>query len=312
MYVAPAFGGFGLIAVPSADRAPALTRERTASRVDRRPGKRSSSPVRVDRWPADRVRTRSLRARPARAPLGRGRLVARHADDVPRAALVRAHDHGLDVEDDPRSRGGDLPTVAVLGIPSGAVVARLGAVRTMLVCDLVRAPLMVAIPVLHAAGALTFPLLLVLVVALGCFLAPYFSAQRVILPGARRRGRPGRRAGERRRRAGTRLTHPARTGRGGPADRRASARPSVLYVDAATFAVSFLVIALLVPQTGALGQAEESGGVLAGLRFVLSDRLLAPILATGVLHQLLRPGRDRHAARCSPTTTTTARRAPQG
>jgi len=41
---------------------------------------------------------------------------------------------------------------------------------------------MLAIPILHGAGVLTFPLLLVLVFALGCFLAPYFSAQRLILP----------------------------------------------------------------------------------------------------------------------------------
>src|SRR5207247_1419562 len=39
-----------------------------------------------------------------------------------------------------------------------------------------------SIPVLHAAGALSFPLLLVLVALVGCFNAPYFAAQRVVLP----------------------------------------------------------------------------------------------------------------------------------
>ena len=52
----------------------------------------------------------------------------------------------------------------------------------MLVCDAARVPLLAALPLLHAADALSFPLLLVLVFALGCFMAPYFAAQRVILP----------------------------------------------------------------------------------------------------------------------------------
>ena len=46
-----------------------------------------------------------------------------------------------------------------------------------------RAPLLASIPLLHAAGMLSFPLLLALVMgSLGCFMAPYMAAQRVILP----------------------------------------------------------------------------------------------------------------------------------
>ena len=41
---------------------------------------------------------------------------------------------------------------------------------------------MVSIPLLYEAGLLSFPLLLVLVFVLGCFIAPYFSAQRIVLP----------------------------------------------------------------------------------------------------------------------------------
>jgi hypothetical protein len=50
----------------------------------------------------------------------------------------------------------------------------------MVVGDAARAPVMLAIPLLHEAGLLTFPVLL-FVFALGCFLAPYISAQRLIL-----------------------------------------------------------------------------------------------------------------------------------
>jgi MFS family permease len=66
----------------------------------------------------------------------------------------------------------ELVPVAVLGIPSGTVVARLGARRTMVLSDLARAPLIAAIPLLHALGWLTFPLLLVLVALIGVFIAP--------------------------------------------------------------------------------------------------------------------------------------------
>ena len=41
---------------------------------------------------------------------------------------------------------------------------------------------MLSIPVLHELGALSFGVLLVLVAGLGVFLAPYFAAQRLVLP----------------------------------------------------------------------------------------------------------------------------------
>jgi len=76
----------------------------------------------------------------------------------------------------------ELLPVALLGIPSGGLVARIGARAKMIAGDLARVPLMVSIPVLHAAGLLSFPVLLVAVFGIGCFLAPYFSSQRLILP----------------------------------------------------------------------------------------------------------------------------------
>ena len=76
----------------------------------------------------------------------------------------------------------ELSPIALLGVPSGTVVSRYGARLTMLGSDLARVPLMASLPLLHAAGVLSFPLLLVLVAAFGCFSAPYFASQRVILP----------------------------------------------------------------------------------------------------------------------------------
>jgi MFS family permease len=56
--------------------------------------------------------------------------------------------------------GVELLPIALFGIPSGALVSRLGARRTMILCDLARAPLMASVPLLHQTGHLSFPALL--------------------------------------------------------------------------------------------------------------------------------------------------------
>src|SRR5919201_6374099 len=50
--------------------------------------------------------------------------------------------------------------LTLLGIPGGALAARLDARRTMLVADLACAPLVALIPVLHWTDALSFPVIL--------------------------------------------------------------------------------------------------------------------------------------------------------
>ena len=54
----------------------------------------------------------------------------------------------------------EIAPVLLFGVPSGKVAARLGAKRTLQFTQLLAAPLVAAIPVLHYAGALTFPILL--------------------------------------------------------------------------------------------------------------------------------------------------------
>src|SRR5699024_1302127 len=76
----------------------------------------------------------------------------------------------------------EILPMALLGIPSGSVVARLGARRSSIVSVLVRPPLVALVPLLHWTGHLTFPLLLVIVFLLGVFLAPYAASQRSIIP----------------------------------------------------------------------------------------------------------------------------------
>ena len=187
----------------------------------------------------------------------------------------------------------ELAPIAILGIPSGTVVSRWGARFTMIVSDFARAPLLASIPILHALGWLTFPLLLVLVALIGVFLAPYFASQRLILPELVGNDEPTVAKAnviiEGAQRA-TSLLGPALAG----VLIAAFSAPTVLYVDAATFFCSFLLLALFVPKRPPLAPSEEGGGVLAGIRFVLNDRLLRVLggtaLVTNGLGQMLSAG----------------------
>lgn len=182
----------------------------------------------------------------------------------------------------------EILPMAILGIPSGAVVQRLGSRTTMLVADLARAPILASIPLLYAAGLLDFWLLLAIVALLGSFAPPYFASQRTILPEL---------VGE----DETRMSQ-ANSSIDGGAALAALAGPAlagalipfigasnVLYLDAATYLVAFLLVLAFVPRR-APGAAAVQHGVLAGLRFVLSDRLLGRIASTVVAFGFLGAG----------------------
>jgi MFS family permease len=176
----------------------------------------------------------------------------------------------------------ELTPVALLGIPSGSVVARLGARRTMLVGDLARAPLMASIPLLHSAGVLSFGLLLAIVAAIGVFLAPYFAAQRLVLPelvGEDEQVVAQANAVVEGAQRATALLGPATAG----VLIATFGAANVLYVDAVTFLVAFAILALLVPQRPPRPVGEEGRGVLAGVRFILRDRMLTTLGVTALL-----------------------------
>ena len=142
--------------------------------------------------------------------------------------------------------------------------------------------LLASIPLLYALGWLSFPVLLVIVALVGVFIAPYFSSQRLVLPelvgddehvvaqanavleGAQRT---------------TSLLGPALAG----LLIASFSAPTVLYVDAATFLVAFLLIAVFVPSRPPLPATEDSRGVLAGIRFLLRDRLLRVLGLTALV-----------------------------
>jgi predicted MFS family arabinose efflux permease len=179
----------------------------------------------------------------------------------------------------------EVVPMAVLGIPSGTLVQHLGARTTMLVSDFTRAPLLAAIPLLHAAGMLSFELLLAIVVVLGCFMAPYFAAQRVILPelvGEDERTMSQANSLIEGGSSFAALVGPTLAGALIPV----IGAPNVLYVDAATYLSAFLLVLVFVPRRAPLREGVQRG-VLAGLRFLLGDDLLRPVaaivVATGFL-----------------------------
>ena len=179
----------------------------------------------------------------------------------------------------------EIAPMAILGIPSGMAVERLGARTTMLTCDAARIPLLASLPILHSADMLSFPLLLVLVFVLGCFMAPYFAAQRVILPELVGEDETTIAQANSAIEGGTAfaaLAGPALAGLLIPV----IGAPNVLYVDAATYGVAFLLLAGLVPKTKRLGQ-RATHGVLAGIKFLVRDKLLGPLGATVIVINFL-------------------------
>jgi hypothetical protein len=162
---------------------------------------------------------------------------------------------------------------ALFGLPGGSVLAKLGARRTMLLADACRAPLVLAVPLLHWAGALSYPLLLGLVFAEGALAAPYFAAQRVIVPELL--GEEEQVVG----RANALLQGASRiTLLLGPAAAGVLiawvGAASVLVIDAATFGVSFLLVGLLLPSVAPAQQDDSARGLFVGLRYFARDPLL--------------------------------------
>jgi MFS family permease len=168
----------------------------------------------------------------------------------------------------------EAASIGLLGLWGGAIADRVGPRRTMLVCDAARVPLMAAIPALHLAGLLDFPLLLALVFVYGVFIAPYFGSQRALVAEL---VHDEEKLGEATAllQASNRLTMFA-----GPVAAGvligALGTTSLLFVDAGTYAFSFVVVALLVRGGAAAVREEEHRSMLAGIRFVARERLLRP------------------------------------
>jgi len=162
---------------------------------------------------------------------------------------------------------------ALFGLPGGALLARVGARQTMLIADACRAPLVLAVPVLHWTGALSYPLLLAIVFAESAFFGPYFAAQRVVVPELLGEGEEVVGRANALLQGATRITLVLGPATAGVLIGIVGAA-TVLVIDAASFAVSFVLIASFLPRTRPVMRAESSGGVFAGLAYIRRDPLL--------------------------------------
>jgi predicted MFS family arabinose efflux permease len=167
----------------------------------------------------------------------------------------------------------ELGGLALLGLPGGKLLGRLGARRTMIFCDSARAPVMLVIPVLHWSGGLSFALLLLVAFALGALSAPYFSAQKVIVPELLGEGEQEVTDANALFQAANRTTILAGPVIGGILIGAIGA-PSVLLVDGASYVVSVLLVWAFVPRRPPVEQEPEHRQIRAGLRFLARDRLL--------------------------------------
>jgi MFS family permease len=167
----------------------------------------------------------------------------------------------------------ELLGFAVAGLPAGVLLQKLGARRTMLWSDAVRAPLMLLVPVLHWTGHLHYAALLLLALLLGVIGAPYFTAQKVILPEL---------LGE----DETIMTKASALFQGAIRATMLLGPPiggiligvldaaSVLVVDAGTYVVAFALVILFVPGRAVAPATDDTRGILAGLRFLAREPLL--------------------------------------
>jgi MFS family permease len=179
----------------------------------------------------------------------------------------------------------ELLGLAVAGLPSGSFVQRFGARCSMLITDAVRAPLMLLVPILHWTGHLSLGALILLAALLGALAAPYFTAQKVIVPEI---------LGEDERvisqanalfQGAIRVTLLLGPPVGGVLIGLIGAA-NVLVVDGVTYLVSFALVALFVPRGEAKSQEEQEDarGILVGLRFMIREPLLrvwCPLFVAG-------------------------------
>ena len=169
----------------------------------------------------------------------------------------------------------EAAALGIVGFAAGNLVSRIGPRRTMLISDAWRAPLMAAIPALHVLDLLSFPLLLVIVFAVGAVGTPSFASKAALLPAIV--GEEEGPVGEAN--ALLQIANRVSFVLGPPLAGvliGLMGATTVLLIDAATFAVGFVLIALFVRVGARVSETDESRGLGAGIRFLYRDRLLRP------------------------------------
>jgi predicted MFS family arabinose efflux permease len=163
--------------------------------------------------------------------------------------------------------------MGLMTLPGTRLLSRLGARRTMLVCDGVRAPLVVLVPVLHWSHALSFPLLLGISFGLGALTAPSFAAHKLILPELFGESEKLVTEANALTQAASRvslLLGPVIAG----VLIAAIGAPAVLIVDGFTYVASVVLVAVFIPQKPPAEAPEEGRALRRTIRFIVREPLL--------------------------------------
>ncbi len=163
--------------------------------------------------------------------------------------------------------------MGLMTLPGSRLLSRLGARRTMLVCDGLRAPMIALIPALYWADGLSFPLLLAISFAVGAMTAPYFASQKVILPELLGEDEQVVTQASALTQASTRVTLLLGPVLAGILIGVIGA-PSVLIVDGATYLVSVLLVGIFVPKRRPIEAPEGGQAIRKAVRFILREPLL--------------------------------------
>ncbi|GAB3677123.1 macrolide resistance MFS transporter Mrx(A) [Actinocorallia lasiicapitis] len=167
-----------------------------------------------------------------------------------------------------------MGAMALSGVVSGAAAAGLGARRVLLVGDAVRGVLIAVVPVMHGAGVLRWEFVVAVAAGIGLFFTPHHSARLVLLPalcgkdeGALARANSVLQAVNR----GSLLLGPPIAG----VLIGVVGAASVLWIDVASFAVSFVLVFLFVRVDRDVA-GVRAAGFWVGLRTVAGGAVLRP------------------------------------
>jgi MFS family permease len=182
----------------------------------------------------------------------------------------------------------ELLPVVLLGVQAGVVVEWLGPRTTMLLSDAARVPIVALVPLLHAIGGLSYALILVVAALHGLFSTVYFTCQRVVIPSVV--GTDEQRVA----RANTLVEGATNlTNFAGPALAgvliSVMGAANVMWLDAGSYVVSFLLIRFLVRAAREVHEPGESGGVWAGVAYLRHDKLLGRISLSSLVYGFLFP-----------------------
>jgi len=182
----------------------------------------------------------------------------------------------------------ELVPVVLLGVHAGVVVERLGPRSAMLLSDAARVPVVALVPLLYEVGGLSYALILLVAALHGLLSTVYFTCQRIVIPAVV--GTDEQRVGQANTlvEGATNLTNFAGPALAGVLIGLMGA-VNVMWIDAGSYVVSFLLIGLLVRVAGEVHEPGESGGVWAGVAYLRKDKLIGRVSLSSLVYGFLFP-----------------------